>query len=189
MIPFNENDLTHHSDALRYNDVVIHISLFKLCVPIELRYIILKYMCIFATNYTIRNLIKHFNTISIDTSYVTNMRCMFDENFNQPINHWNVSNVTNMSKMFSGAYKFNQSLNNWNLYVGVDLKDMFKYLRYELELCNVYRYYYSFGYVLKFYYSEKTNDKIYTYVTLNCCSIKEVVEKDVVDMRCECRIM
>ncbi len=34
------------------------------------------------------------------------------ENLNQPLNNWNVNNVTNMSYMFSYCYKFNQHLNN-----------------------------------------------------------------------------
>ena len=33
--------------------------------------------------------------------------------FNQPLNNWNVSNVTNMDDMFQLATKFNQPLNNW----------------------------------------------------------------------------
>ena len=35
--------------------------------------------------------------------------------FNQPLNKWNVSNVTDMSGMFLGATSFNQPLNNWNV--------------------------------------------------------------------------
>ena len=35
--------------------------------------------------------------------------------FNQPLNNWDVSNVTNMTKMFSGARSFNQPLNKWNV--------------------------------------------------------------------------
>ena len=35
--------------------------------------------------------------------------------FNQPLNKWNVSNVTNMQFMFDGARSFNQPLNNWNV--------------------------------------------------------------------------
>ena len=35
--------------------------------------------------------------------------------FNQPLNNWNVSNVTHMRGMFKGAFSFNQPLNNWNV--------------------------------------------------------------------------
>ncbi|MDY4859731.1 MAG: BspA family leucine-rich repeat surface protein [Campylobacter sp.] len=42
---------------------------------------------------------------------------MFDgcENFNQPLNSWNVSNVTDMDSMFYGCENFNQALNSWNV--------------------------------------------------------------------------
>ena len=35
--------------------------------------------------------------------------------FNQPINSWDVSNVTNMSYMFYNAARFNQPLNDWDV--------------------------------------------------------------------------
>ena len=35
--------------------------------------------------------------------------------FNQPLNKWNVSNVTDMYSMFAVAKSFNQPLNNWNV--------------------------------------------------------------------------
>ncbi len=35
--------------------------------------------------------------------------------FNQPLNKWNVSNVTDMWSMFNDARAFNQPLNNWNV--------------------------------------------------------------------------
>ena len=35
--------------------------------------------------------------------------------FNQPLNNWNVSNVTDMHLMFYGATSFNQPLNDWNV--------------------------------------------------------------------------
>ena len=37
------------------------------------------------------------------------------KSFNQPLNNWNVSNVTFMNRMFNGARSFNQPLNNWNV--------------------------------------------------------------------------
>ena len=36
-------------------------------------------------------------------------------NFNQPLNDWNVSSVTDMNDMFAGATSFNQPLNSWNV--------------------------------------------------------------------------
>ena len=35
--------------------------------------------------------------------------------FNQPLNNWNVSSVTDMSYMFYFAVVFDQPLNNWNV--------------------------------------------------------------------------
>ncbi|MBA5248750.1 MAG: BspA family leucine-rich repeat surface protein, partial [Gammaproteobacteria bacterium] len=63
-----------------------------------------------------------------DISSVTNMSSMFDEtaNFNQPLNNWNVSNVIDMGSMFEGATNFNQSLNNWNTEKVTNMKNMFK---------------------------------------------------------------
>ena len=54
---------------------------------------------------------------SWNVSHVTNMWGMFygATSFNQPLNSWNVSHVTNMSSMFYGATSFNQPLNNWNI--------------------------------------------------------------------------
>ena len=35
--------------------------------------------------------------------------------FNQPIENWDVSSVTNMQKMFNGAEAFNQAIGDWNV--------------------------------------------------------------------------
>ena len=45
------------------------------------------------------------------------MDSMFDNanNFNQPLNNWNVSNVNNMAAMFRGTHNFNQNINSWNV--------------------------------------------------------------------------
>jgi surface protein len=37
------------------------------------------------------------------------------ENFNQPLDKWDVSNVVNMENMFQGCKMFNQPLNGWNV--------------------------------------------------------------------------
>ena len=47
--------------------------------------------------------------------------------FNQPIGDWDVSNVTNMERMFQRAYKFNQPLNNWHIKNNTDTPGMFVY--------------------------------------------------------------
>merc|ERR1711988_1063500 len=52
-----------------------------------------------------------------NVSNVSNMIGMFNRarSFNQPLYNWNVSNVTNMDSMFCYAQSFNQPLNNWNV--------------------------------------------------------------------------
>jgi len=52
-----------------------------------------------------------------DVSNVTNMWSMFDgaSFFNQPLNNWDVSNVTSMSEMFWKASSFNQPLDKWDV--------------------------------------------------------------------------
>ena len=44
------------------------------------------------------------------------MSCMFNgaSSFNQPLNAWNTSKVTDMGGMFYGASSFNQPLNEWD---------------------------------------------------------------------------
>lgn len=46
--------------------------------------------------------------------------------FNQPINEWNTSNVTNMLGMFFGASAFNQSIGNWNTGKVTNMQQMFQ---------------------------------------------------------------
>jgi surface protein len=51
-----------------------------------------------------------------DVSNVTDMSNMFETAiFNQPIGNWDVSSVTNMSGMFSENISFNQDLSNWSV--------------------------------------------------------------------------
>ena len=54
---------------------------------------------------------------SWDVSKVTDMSDMFHgcTSFNQSLNNWDVSKVTNMSSMFSGCTSFNQPLNSWDV--------------------------------------------------------------------------
>jgi surface protein len=46
--------------------------------------------------------------------------------FNQPIGSWNVSNVTNMSEMFSGCDSFNQPIGSWNVSNLTNMMAMFR---------------------------------------------------------------
>ena len=51
-----------------------------------------------------------------DLSQVTDMTAMFSRaiSFNQDIGHWDVSNVKWMTDLFNGATSFNQPLGDWN---------------------------------------------------------------------------
>ena len=62
-----------------------------------------------------------------DTSKITNMSDMFSgaSSFNQPLDNWDTSNVTNMGGMFSGASSFNQPLDNWNTSNVTNMEGMF----------------------------------------------------------------
>ena len=59
---------------------------------------------------------------------VTNMVGMFKKatNFNRPLNNWNVQNVTNMLEMFNGATNFNQTINMWNTNNVLNYTNMFQ---------------------------------------------------------------
>jgi surface protein len=69
-----------------------------------------------------------FNMNNWDVSNVTDMSYMFTgaESFNQDINSWDVSNVTNMRGMFGGAESFNKTLNDWDVSNVTDMSYMFQ---------------------------------------------------------------
>ena len=52
---------------------------------------------------------------------------MFEDakSFNQPLNNWNVSNVTHVNHMFEDAKSFNQPLNKWNVSKVTNMGGMF----------------------------------------------------------------
>jgi len=64
-----------------------------------------------------------------DLSLVTDMSSMFSgaTSLNQPLNDWNVSNVTNMESMFVDAISFNQPLDRWNVSNVVRMDWMFEH--------------------------------------------------------------
>ena len=45
--------------------------------------------------------------------------------FNQPLNNWDVSSVTDMSSMFLYSTSFNQPLNNWDVSSVTSMRGMF----------------------------------------------------------------
>ena len=64
---------------------------------------------------------------SWDVSNVTNMSGLFSNpnNFDENISFWDVSNVTNMSAMFYGAEQFNQNISNWDVSNVTNMEQMF----------------------------------------------------------------
>jgi len=74
---------------------------------------------------------------SWDTSNVTNMSRLFSENgrFNQPLNSWNISKVTNMTYMFHQS-GFNQPLDSWNTSNVTTMDHMFSYCDFNYPIGN-----------------------------------------------------
>ena len=73
------------------------------------------------TNLSIANNINDW-----DVSNVTNMTSMFSSSsFGQAIGNWNTSNVTTMWGMFYDAISFNQDLSNWDTSAVTDMEAMF----------------------------------------------------------------
>jgi len=62
-----------------------------------------------------------------DISNVTNIRSMFSgaTNFNQDIGSWNTTSVTNISGLFINASSFNQDIGGWDVSQVTDMNNMF----------------------------------------------------------------
>ena len=62
-----------------------------------------------------------------DVSDVTDMNRLFQylRSFNEDISQWKVHNVTNMSRMFFAAHSFNQDLSNWQVGNVIKMGGMF----------------------------------------------------------------
>jgi surface protein len=75
---------------------------------------------------------------SPDLSNVTDMSRMFVSAtaFNQNINQWDVSNVTNMEYMFQGANSFNQDISNWDVSNVTNMQYMFQNSAFNQDLNN-----------------------------------------------------
>ncbi len=72
---------------------------------------------------------------SWDVSNVTNMSRMFlyASEFNQPIINWKVDKVTAMNDMFAGS-NFNQPINNWNVSNVINMEFMFAVTDFDQPL-------------------------------------------------------
>ena len=76
-----------------------------------------------------------------DVSSVTDMLGMFSSasSFDQPLNAWDVSSVTEMSGMFAVATSFNQPLNTWDVSLVSDMGSMFAgATAFDQDLANWY---------------------------------------------------
>ena len=64
----------------------------------------------------------------VNTGCITNMSNLFknNQNFNQDISSWDVSNVTDMSWMFFYLDSFNQDISSWNVSNVMDMGYMFQ---------------------------------------------------------------
>jgi surface protein len=76
----------------------------------------------FLVNTTFNQNLEHW-----DVSLVTDMSNMFvfQSTFNQALNSWDVSNVTNMFQMLASANNFNQPLNSWDVSSVTNMRNMF----------------------------------------------------------------
>jgi surface protein len=73
---------------------------------------------------------------SWDVSSVTRMSMMFSgAPFNQDIGNWDVSSVTDMSSMFSGT-AFNQDIGNWDTSSVTDMESMFSGAAFNQDIGN-----------------------------------------------------
>ena len=76
-----------------------------------------------------------------DVSNVTNMNRMFNTEcglytFDQDLSFWDVSNVTDMSGMFYAADAFNQDLSNWDVSSVTDMSSLFSNSQFNQDISN-----------------------------------------------------
>ena len=80
---------------------------------------------------------RDFSGIELwDVSNVTDMSSMFSlSSFNQDISSWDVSNVTNMSSMFSRS-SFNQDISSWDVSNVTDMRCMFSESSFNQDISS-----------------------------------------------------
>ena len=69
----------------------------------------------------------------IDMSYMFYYECGLTQ-FNQDISHWDVSNVINMEGMFGGSSSFAQDLNQWDVSSVTNMQSMFQYSSFNQSI-------------------------------------------------------
>ena len=100
-----------------------------------------------------------------DTSKVTDMHDMFNyaSGFNQPLNSWDVSKVTDMNRMFENARTFNQPIGKWDTSKVTDMRHMFaaaKAFDQDLSNWNPVSLKKGDGFIVNTNLSVENNDKI-----------------------------
>jgi surface protein len=97
-----------------------------------------------------------------DLSQVTNMSYMFSsaETFNQPLNNWDVSGVTDINNMFYGAESFNQPLSNWDVSSVTDMSSMFNFAESFNQPLNNWDVSNVTDMSFMFYYAESFNQPL-----------------------------
>ena len=74
---------------------------------------------------------------NVVTSLVTDMGGMFNDNsHNQDIGSWDVSNVTRMDGMFSGASAFNQDIGSWDVSKVTNMSGMFAQSNFNHDISS-----------------------------------------------------
>ena len=109
------------------NDLNTHIDLYNALIQVDNSQL-KKYIARFIDNYSWHKL-RNFNWI--DTSLVTDMSGLFYENefcAGIDISRWNVSNVKNMSHMFSIS-AFDGDISNWDVSNVTAMNSMFEYCK------------------------------------------------------------
>tara|TARA_B110000037_G_C17066628_1_gene484102 strand:+ start:152 stop:415 length:264 start_codon:yes stop_codon:yes gene_type:complete len=77
--------------------------------------------------------------------------------FNQPLNTWKISNVTDMSFMFENAGLFNQPLNNWDVSNVTNMYAMF-------DNTTIGEMLKKHNLTEKQFFESPTNKKLYIYI-------------------------
>jgi surface protein len=73
-----------------------------------------------------------------DVSGITNFLTFFDgaTSFNQDLSGWDVSSAVNMSQMFSGASSFNQDIGSWDVSNVTSMTQMFQNTSFNQNISN-----------------------------------------------------
>jgi surface protein len=75
--------------------------------------------------------------LTVCTTKVTDMQNMFEDYYyTQDISFWDVSNVTNMKRMFYGAYRFNPDISSWDVSNVMDMSGMFRHSRFNQDISS-----------------------------------------------------